>query len=206
MIIITYQLGNFTGNIQIQTPSKLIPKKKKRTVEWFENVSIHSMKWDKVFKNEPSKICGRQHLKNSKGYGLLKRPYVFKFFKGCLHQILLGPLLKTLSQIKYVSKAEASIFPPTNQKYAKYSKDSCAGHYLENGDTVGCWDWLIRLMIKRSAGRRENMVESTTWDNLLHIQHFYAPLAPSITEGKRVQKTNWENSIKSFSFIQITVV
>ena len=28
--------------------------------------------WDKVFKNGPSKICGRQPLKNLKGYGLLK--------------------------------------------------------------------------------------------------------------------------------------
>ena len=28
--------------------------------------------WDKVFKSEPSKICGRQSLKNLKGYGLLK--------------------------------------------------------------------------------------------------------------------------------------
>ena len=45
-------------------------------------------KWDKVFKNGPSKICGRQPLKNP-----------FKFFKGCLPQILLGPFLNTLSQI-----------------------------------------------------------------------------------------------------------
>ena len=29
--------------------------------------------WDKVFKNGPSKICGRQHLKNLKGYGPLKQ-------------------------------------------------------------------------------------------------------------------------------------
>ena len=28
--------------------------------------------WDKVFKSGPSKICGRQCLKNLKGYGLLK--------------------------------------------------------------------------------------------------------------------------------------
>ena len=28
-------------------------------------------KWDKVFKNGPSKICGRQPLKNMKGCGLL---------------------------------------------------------------------------------------------------------------------------------------
>ena len=48
--------------------------------------------WDKVFKNEPSKLCGRQLLKNLKWYGLLKqtsRPFCFKFFKGCLPQILL---------------------------------------------------------------------------------------------------------------------
>ena len=29
--------------------------------------------WDKVFKNGPSNFCGRQPLKNLKGYGLLKQ-------------------------------------------------------------------------------------------------------------------------------------
>ena len=29
--------------------------------------------WDKVFKNGPSKICGRQPLKTFKGYNLLKK-------------------------------------------------------------------------------------------------------------------------------------
>ena len=28
--------------------------------------------WDKVFKSGPSKVCGRQSLKNLKEYGLLK--------------------------------------------------------------------------------------------------------------------------------------
>ena len=28
------------------------------------------LKWVKVFKNGPSKVCGRQPLKNLKGYGL----------------------------------------------------------------------------------------------------------------------------------------
>ena len=37
---------------------------------------------NKVFKNGPSKICGRQPLKNLK-----------EFFKGCFPQILLGPFL-----------------------------------------------------------------------------------------------------------------
>ena len=45
---------------------------------------------DKVFKNGPSKICGKQPLKNLKGYGLPK---------GCLSQILLDQFLNTLSHI-----------------------------------------------------------------------------------------------------------
>ena len=52
-------------------------------------------KWDKVFKNRPCKICGRQPLKNLRWYGLL----LFKFFKGCLPKILHGLYLNTSSQI-----------------------------------------------------------------------------------------------------------
>ena len=43
--------------------------------------------WDKLFKNGPSKIYGRSPLK------------FFKFFKGCLQQILLGLFLDTLSHM-----------------------------------------------------------------------------------------------------------
>ena len=50
--------------------------------------------WDKVFKNEPSKIWGRQPLKYLKGYGLLKTG------EGCLPQILVSPFLNTFSHIK----------------------------------------------------------------------------------------------------------
>ena len=45
--------------------------------------------WDKIFKSGPSKICGRQPLKNLK--------FLFRFLKGCLPQILLGPPFNTLS-------------------------------------------------------------------------------------------------------------
>ena len=82
--------------------------------------------WDKVSKNGPSKICRKQSFKNLKRYtgllnpfmteaenqwtgfymisasvmkGLLSRPYPFKFFEGCLLQILLGPFLNTLSHV-----------------------------------------------------------------------------------------------------------
>ena len=37
-------------------------------------------KWVKVFKNGPSKICGRQPLKNLKGYGLLKQTISLQIF------------------------------------------------------------------------------------------------------------------------------
>ena len=44
---------------------------------------FNPFKWVKVFKNGTSKICGRR----------------FKFFKGCLPQMLLGPFLNTLNQM-----------------------------------------------------------------------------------------------------------
>ena len=53
-------------------------------------------RWDKVFKNGPSKI-ERQPLKNLKENDLLQ-PYHFKSFKDCLPQILLSSFLNTLSQ------------------------------------------------------------------------------------------------------------
>ena len=49
-------------------------------------------KLDKVLKSKPSKICGRQ-----------------PFFKGCLPQILLGPLFNTLSQMKYLIVTTSNI-------------------------------------------------------------------------------------------------
>ena len=49
----------------------------------------------KVFKNGPSKICGRQPLKNMKRYGLFKQTTSFQMVKGCLPQILLRPFLNT---------------------------------------------------------------------------------------------------------------
>ena len=46
----------------------------------FQREALKHQIWDKVFKNEPSKICGRQPLKNLKGYGLLNGllPYISK--------------------------------------------------------------------------------------------------------------------------------
>ena len=60
--------------------------------------------WEKVFKNGPSKICGRQPLKALKEDGLLSRPYSLKIFKGCHPQIFLGPFLNTLSRISQPEK------------------------------------------------------------------------------------------------------
>ena len=57
--------------------------------------------WEKVLKNGPSKICGRQPLKDLKGHGLLKQTISLQ---GCLPQILLGPILNTLSHTRNVLK------------------------------------------------------------------------------------------------------
>ena len=54
---------------------------------------------DKVFKNGPTKICGRQPLKNLKWYDLLKQTYHFQFFKGYRTQISLGPFLNTFTNL-----------------------------------------------------------------------------------------------------------
>ena len=56
-------------------------------------------RWNKVFKNGPTKIFGRQRLKNLKDMVCLSWPYPFKFCKGCLPQILLGPFLNTWSEM-----------------------------------------------------------------------------------------------------------
>ena len=64
--------------------------------------SFDKIIWGKVFKSGPSKICGRQPFKKfEKGIVCLGRPYPFKFFKGCLPQILFGSLLSTLSYLFY---------------------------------------------------------------------------------------------------------
>ena len=76
-------------------------------------VQVFSCKFCKIFKNTFSYrtlpvvaskwltsvdlIC---NVKVAQRCYCLSRPYPFKFFKGCLPQILLGPLLNTLSQIK----------------------------------------------------------------------------------------------------------
>ena len=68
---------------------------------WYRN-SLHM--GDKVFKNGPSKIYGRQPLKNLKGYGLLKPTISLQIFEGCRPQILLGPFLITLFHMPLVSE------------------------------------------------------------------------------------------------------
>ena len=51
--------------------------------------------------HDPSKVYGKQPLRNWKEYDRLSRPYPLKYFKGCLPQILLGPFVNTLSHISH---------------------------------------------------------------------------------------------------------
>ena len=55
----------------------LIKNSYKKTANQWTNVANAR---DKEFKNGPSKICGRQSLKTSKGYGLLKHTTYLQIF------------------------------------------------------------------------------------------------------------------------------
>ena len=54
------------------------------------------MKWDKVFKNGPSKICGRQFLTTLSWF---KQTIPFQSFD--LSQIILGPFLNTFAELAF---------------------------------------------------------------------------------------------------------
>ena len=68
-----------------------------------------------VFKNGPNEIC-------------LRRPYHFKFFKGCLLQISLGPFLSTLSQLSF-AMSNSSVFCP-DLRMLQFSR-IIIGHFLK---------------------------------------------------------------------------
>ena len=94
--------------LSIDSLSDKIPIYCKWHYEWhFQNKEHHI--WVKVFKNGPSKICGRKPVKFWSDTVCLSRPYHFKFFKGCLPQILLGPFLTyiTLEIVHYGSETIA---------------------------------------------------------------------------------------------------
>ena len=55
--------------------------------------------WGKVFKNAPSKTCGRQPLRNLKWYSPPQQTKSLTIFKGRLPQILLGSFLNTLPNL-----------------------------------------------------------------------------------------------------------
>ena len=50
------------------------------TVFLTHSYKTHLYIWDKVFTSVPSKICGRQPLKNLKGYGLLQQTISLQIF------------------------------------------------------------------------------------------------------------------------------
>ena len=93
-------------------------------------------KWEKVFKNGPSKICERQALKNLKGYGLLKNfkgfrkfylfhswifcpKLYFSFFQKFTFRIL-SQIENILTSIDYLVKILQAEYNVTNPFQAKF--------------------------------------------------------------------------------------
>ena len=89
--------------------------------------------WEKVFKNGPSKIWE---------VNCFSRPYLFKFFKGCLTQILLGPFSNTLSHfsVSFFSRFRGS----TNKALSKQTSDTKVLQHVSNDMTFT--DLIIRLV------------------------------------------------------------
>ena len=79
----------------------------------------------KVFKNGPSKICGRQPLKDLKWYDLH-----IKFFKDWLLQILLGPFLNTLTYLSFKNFHKSHHIISKNKKLIFKIKISAVFTYL----------------------------------------------------------------------------
>ena len=59
--------------------------------------------WVTVFKNGPVKLMEDSLKKIWSDFVCLGRPYHFKFYKGCILLILLGPFVNTLTHLIYQS-------------------------------------------------------------------------------------------------------
>ena len=60
----------------------------------FHEIMKVSLSWDKIFKNGPSKIFGRQPLQNMKVYGLLKARKKWNMFRK-ITSLFIEEVLKT---------------------------------------------------------------------------------------------------------------
>ena len=85
---------------QLRTSASKSYSKMKTLPENLKLLVSLTVKWAKVFKNGERKICRRQLLKYLSYMVCLIRPYHLQFCKGCLPQILLGPFLNILTQMK----------------------------------------------------------------------------------------------------------
>ena len=63
-----------------------------------------TIKWDKVFKNRPSKICGRQPLKNLKGYGTIQSTILFPWMNDRFR--LMVPNSKVFVKFRFTGPAQ----------------------------------------------------------------------------------------------------
>ena len=104
-----------------------------KSCNMLKKVAGFKPKWGKVFKNGPSTFCGKQPLKNWKGYGLLKqkdmvclsRPYTLDFFQRMSFLIFTWSILEyfvsivivfwlfdscMISTVFYPSKADKAMF------------------------------------------------------------------------------------------------
>ena len=112
-------------------------------------------KWVKVFKNGPSKICGKQPLKKLKEYGLPKQTIPLQTFsKAVFHKFYLVHSWILCPNCRYS-------WPNTSKKAA--SNSSFFGYLLEcqklNWSTKSCEEYSTRsLLVQNQQWKHQNIV------------------------------------------------
>ena len=106
---------------------------------------------DTVLKSGLSKFCGR--VFKSRTYLCVSRQYPLKFFKGCLPQNLLSPLLNTLSQIILILEPKYS----RSSRLQMFYKVSILKNLAKFTRKHLCWrHFLIKMWAQRPATSLEN--------------------------------------------------
>ena len=114
-------------------------------------LKILMQRLDTVLKSGLSKFCGR--VFKSRTYLCVSRQYPLKFFKRCLPQNLLSPLVNTLSQIILILEPEYS----RSSRLQMFYKVSILKNLAKFTGKHLCWrHFLIKMWAQRPATSLEN--------------------------------------------------
>ena len=120
----------------------------------------------------------------------LNRPYSFKFFKGCLPQISLGPFLNTLSHMKL--------------SFSCYKVHSSFLHTVPNAISQLFSDFAIFFIFQIVTSNNEHVWTTAKYLNVLHhnrtqkqLRHFFLNILQKYYQFPVLGTLNIATSIKN---------